>query len=975
MASSRLKRKIEVSDQGEFGNLTESFVSIGTPLPALTEHTKDKNEFKPIWQQEVYDEQGRRRLHGAFTGGFSAGYYNTVGSKEGWSPSTFKSSRSNRAGTGKREPAEAAREYMDEEDLAEMASSRKLDTNKTYGIAPSVVAPLDYDPLLGHFGAPSVASFASSRPPTQQSFDDVLSSLLQPSSSRVGSDLMRKMGWREGQGIGPRISDRQRRQQAREIGVVLETEEGDPVEEAQKHLFAPIDRPLILVEGKTASTERGWGLGYTPGSTLHAQLRRTGGTLGAGESRVSGYGVNSDPYEDGNGLAFVPTGSEGKLAVDVPEDDEVADEGPMNTGSSRRIPTKTPRTRPLYPSFTFHDQSPVLAGFAYYADAGDLPTTSALPPSPPRGWKPDPSRLWKENTGIAVDGEGMGKAAQMNPDERGALLGEQPPHALPKSVFDYLSAKSRDRLASLTGSASGASSATETPSDASRSAHEPDAQLHVPSLDRPTALAALRGFQPYSVASTSPDPVKQARYTLYLNDQASGHASTATSPFGPRRLPNGKMQTVTELNRELSEYAQSARVFKPVSGMLGNRFESSKSGSLDTPKIEPGLYQPAPKPILPPPDSSLSSLESTYGSSAATSPQVQVPKLTPTQLAAREGNFGHLTRSATQFRPTKLLCKRFGLKDPFEENGSATYDVGIGGAFGEATKTGWSTGDARASTNQPIGTAVMEEMMQSAGFKQFQEASKAMDDDEPEVAKGAFATSNGGEAVARRTSRGAAPTLGTVGMGDDESQGQEIVEEQRAPPDIFATIFADSDEDEGDDDDSGDDEVDAAQRDGNHPGQSQEEVHQLREDPGSLPADPASAAVAKSPGQGSASSTLNSLETIATLKPTFSARTTLDPSAPPTKPAKKRKAKRKVALSFDIDDGEQIETTTGKKMKTTEKKPRSRPSLNPVEPEENWEEATSSVHPSILTLEHAPPPGPAQGVQVRKPRMKAADLI
>ena len=32
---------------------------------------------------QVRDEQGRRRLHGAFTGGFSAGYYNTVGSKEG----------------------------------------------------------------------------------------------------------------------------------------------------------------------------------------------------------------------------------------------------------------------------------------------------------------------------------------------------------------------------------------------------------------------------------------------------------------------------------------------------------------------------------------------------------------------------------------------------------------------------------------------------------------------------------------------------------------------------------------------------------------------------------------------------------------------------------------------------------------------------------------------------------------------------
>jgi hypothetical protein len=32
---------------------------------------------------QVKDEKGRRRLHGAFTGGFSAGYFNTVGSKEG----------------------------------------------------------------------------------------------------------------------------------------------------------------------------------------------------------------------------------------------------------------------------------------------------------------------------------------------------------------------------------------------------------------------------------------------------------------------------------------------------------------------------------------------------------------------------------------------------------------------------------------------------------------------------------------------------------------------------------------------------------------------------------------------------------------------------------------------------------------------------------------------------------------------------
>jgi len=27
----------------------------------------------PVWKQEVLDEKGRKRLHGAFTGGFSAG--------------------------------------------------------------------------------------------------------------------------------------------------------------------------------------------------------------------------------------------------------------------------------------------------------------------------------------------------------------------------------------------------------------------------------------------------------------------------------------------------------------------------------------------------------------------------------------------------------------------------------------------------------------------------------------------------------------------------------------------------------------------------------------------------------------------------------------------------------------------------------------------------------------------------------------
>ena len=45
----------------------------GTPLSPLDAHTRDDGSYVPVWQQEVRDERGRKRLHGAFTGGFSAG--------------------------------------------------------------------------------------------------------------------------------------------------------------------------------------------------------------------------------------------------------------------------------------------------------------------------------------------------------------------------------------------------------------------------------------------------------------------------------------------------------------------------------------------------------------------------------------------------------------------------------------------------------------------------------------------------------------------------------------------------------------------------------------------------------------------------------------------------------------------------------------------------------------------------------------
>lgn len=84
---------------------------------------------KPITiaDQIAVDSNGRRRFHGAFTGGFSAGFWNTVGSKEGWVPQAFKSSRSEKAMHALQKP----NDFMDEEDVGE------------FGIAPQRIQTRD----------------------------------------------------------------------------------------------------------------------------------------------------------------------------------------------------------------------------------------------------------------------------------------------------------------------------------------------------------------------------------------------------------------------------------------------------------------------------------------------------------------------------------------------------------------------------------------------------------------------------------------------------------------------------------------------------------------------------------------------------------------------------------------------------------------------------------------------------------------
>ncbi|KAJ3354888.1 hypothetical protein GGF32_002312 [Allomyces javanicus] len=116
------------------------YVSVGTPLAvsadqlAFDARRGKQASYVPVWKQEVTDDQGRKRLHGAFKGGFSAGYFNTVGSKEGWTPSTFSSSRTTRAERKAMRPED----FMDDEDLEDAMDGKQL---QAIGQAPALMPP------------------------------------------------------------------------------------------------------------------------------------------------------------------------------------------------------------------------------------------------------------------------------------------------------------------------------------------------------------------------------------------------------------------------------------------------------------------------------------------------------------------------------------------------------------------------------------------------------------------------------------------------------------------------------------------------------------------------------------------------------------------------------------------------------------------------------------------------------------------
>ncbi|KAF2962775.1 hypothetical protein GQX73_g10799 [Xylaria multiplex] len=411
------------------------YVLFGTPLPPLDPDVRDDGSYVPVWKQEVRDEHGRKRLHGAFTGGFSAGYFNTVGSKEGWTPSAFVSSRSNRRQDDGKTSQQRIEDFMDEEDLADAAEAEKLQTAR------------------GFAGLGSTEDNGIAR--------GGLADLFRVQGDTMGVKLLRRMGWKDGQGIGPKVRRKARLEIATKLGATQNV--GDT------YLFAPDNVSMIAFIRKTDRK----GLGYEGESrltpignaskpeagessdedTLGAPLRRPGllkkekknkfgkGSIGIGILNDTGSD-DEDPYEIGPKISYnrVIGGDRKKKKSGTTTANPALGAVPVFRSRKNILARAGKSLRKC------HDGRLPLDGFVFGTEEDAL--TSSIdsadrypPPEIPLGWKPSKERKAEVENANYISAADAAKASKLDPKSRAALLGEA---QLPgKSVQDEPAAGAR----------------------------------------------------------------------------------------------------------------------------------------------------------------------------------------------------------------------------------------------------------------------------------------------------------------------------------------------------------------------------------------------------------------------------------------------------------------------------------------------------------------------------------------------------
>ena len=168
---------------------------------------------------------------------------------------------------------------MDEEDLAELRDGQTLVLqNQEVDIAGAYAGDLasrSLDVDNEQECAESILDYSLSYIYSSSVSLELEKALLPAPKDSPAVKILMKMGWRHGQGIGPRLTWQQKKlqdAQAKSTRILtlddLKLDPNEEDEEAQKHTYPRLDTPLTVVPRK----DNAHGLGYNPGLSLNDAL-------------------------------------------------------------------------------------------------------------------------------------------------------------------------------------------------------------------------------------------------------------------------------------------------------------------------------------------------------------------------------------------------------------------------------------------------------------------------------------------------------------------------------------------------------------------------------------------------------------------------------------------------------------------------------------------------------------------------------
>ncbi|KAJ8248986.1 hypothetical protein GJAV_G00229930 [Gymnothorax javanicus] len=777
----------------------EDFVTYGTPLEPLEEDEPLRKPI-PIQDQTVKDEKGRfKRFHGAFTGGFSAGYFNTVGSKEGWAPSTFVSSRKQKAELQTSRPED----FMDDEDFGE------------HGIAPREITTTD-DFASGRRDqmrdkARAITSLTAPIPG-----DLMLEDLVTPACTSVGVEMLRKMGWKEGQGVGPRVKRKPAKQKT-DIGVRAygcelppngseESEEEEDEYVPEDVTFAPKDITPIDFTPKDDLHGLGYrglnpqqalmgasGTGHFNLFTLESErassLLGDRGPRGRRRGGVAGqaFGVGALEEEDDDIYhRDALSNYDSVLGGEEPGDGLYGWTAPQQYSNKKRASSKDAAYL-----------GKILEGFTLAAK----PTDNKIifpPPELPRDYRPmhyfrpvldlssvSPlvAQALRDSVGhMTQDSQPKGRH-QLDSSQRRELLGESSLQG-PSSVFDLLDSRDKERLeavrkaaeekksqsssedrraamvaAGVAAAGAAAAAARASSQHALSGRFQPaGAEQALTAWNSPTAQSA-QTFKPFEK-----NPHKQARYDMYISKLKQGDKDALENSLDP-------CMTEWERGREREEFVRAALLYKPSSSCLSSRFTRAKhqddGDTVDVPRDQEG-------------------------------------DVDDKQAAVKMKMFGKLTRDTFEWYPDKLLCKRFNVPDPYPGSGlvglpkvkrdkfsvfnflTMTDSSGLGGS---------SVPSQSVAAAPQAGTPKPAEPAKRSRWDVSAQAAEVKDPVSEFLSEArCLASSTQQEEGSHESDTPATDTPAeSKAAGEEKSQQEEAEEEESRPPmDLFKAIFASS---------------------------------------------------------------------------------------------------------------------------------------------------------------------------------------